>query len=223
MHANLGVRAGDRTRLEHLCRYLLRPPVPEGRLERLADGRIALALGRTWSDGTTHFVFEPVELLERLALLVPRPRINMVLYHGVLAGHADRRSAAIAEAPGSEPAGVPQAEVEAARSMAGGAEPEAPSATPTDRRGEAAGEEPAGEGVARRRHWRWADLMRRTFDIDVLACRRCGGRMRLIATIEDPEVVRKILGHLGLPTDVPRPFPSRAPPSQADLFPYDPA
>jgi len=76
LHANLGVRAGDRTRLEHLCRYLLRPPVPEGRLERLADGRIALALGRTWSDGTTHFVFEPVELLERLALLVPRPRIN---------------------------------------------------------------------------------------------------------------------------------------------------
>ena len=33
---------------------------------------------------------------------------------------------------------------------------------------------------------RWADLMRRTFGIDVLACPRCGGRFRLIALIERP-------------------------------------
>ena len=39
-----------------------------------------------------------------------------------------------------------------------------------------------------RRYWAWADLMRRAFKIDVLACPRCGGRMQLIATIEDPSV-----------------------------------
>ena len=33
-----------------------------------------------WSDGTTHLLFEPVELLEKLATLTPRPRINLVLY-----------------------------------------------------------------------------------------------------------------------------------------------
>jgi hypothetical protein len=33
-------------------------------------------------------VFEPLELLEKLAALIPRPRINLVLYHGVLALHA---------------------------------------------------------------------------------------------------------------------------------------
>jgi len=38
-----------------------------------------------------------------------------------------------------------------------------------------------------------ADLMRRAFDIDVLACRRCGGRLRLIATVEDPDAIRAIL------------------------------
>jgi len=48
-----------------------------------------------------------------------------------------------------------------------------------------------------RRYWAWADLMRRAFEIDVLACPRCGGRMQLIATIEDPSVIRKILAHLG--------------------------
>jgi hypothetical protein len=47
----------------------------------------------------------------------------------------------------------------------------------------------------------------------VLACARCGGRMRVVATIEDPVVIRRILTHLGLPTEVPAPRP---PPS--DLF-----
>src|SRR5438093_8421604 len=40
----------------------------------------------------------------------------------------------------------------------------------------------------------------------VLACLRCGGRMSVIATIEAADVLRQILGHLGLPTDPPAPF-----------------
>ena len=56
------------------------------------------------------------------------------------------------------------------------------------------------------------------FDLDVLACPRCGGRMSLIATIDDPRVIRKILGHLGLATEVPQPHPSRSPPRRSDPF-----
>ena len=51
------------------------------------------------------------------------------------------------------------------------------------------------------RRWRWAELLQRVFAVDVLACPNCGGRMRLIATIEDPRVVRRILTHLGLAGD----------------------
>jgi hypothetical protein len=47
------------------------------------------------------------------------------------------------------------------------------------------------------RAWSWAALMHRAFAIDVLACPHCGGRLRLIATIHDPAVIRKILAHLG--------------------------
>ena len=56
-----------------------------------------------------------------------------------------------------------------------------------------------------------------TFSIDVLACPRCGGRMRLVATIHDPGVIRRILAHRGLshsgqsPGPAP-PAPSAAPP-----------
>jgi uncharacterized protein YbaR (Trm112 family) len=50
------------------------------------------------------------------------------------------------------------------------------------------------------------------FEIDVLACPGCGGRLRLLATIGEPEVGRKILSHLGIPTECPEPLPARSPP-----------
>src|SRR5215813_13264536 len=51
-----------------------------------------------------------------------------------------------------------------------------------------------------RRYWPWAALMRRAFDLDVLRCPRCGGRMELIATVDDPAVIHRILAHLALPS-----------------------
>ncbi len=56
------------------------------------DGQVVLQLRHQWIDGTTHVVFDPVEFLGRLAVLVPRPRINLMLYHGVLAPRAAWRS-----------------------------------------------------------------------------------------------------------------------------------
>ena len=48
--------------------------------------------------------------------------------------------------------------------------------------------------------------------LDVLACPRCGRRLTLIALIEDPAVIVRVLGHLGLPTNIPEAQPARAPP-----------
>jgi len=53
-------------------------------------------LKRAWSDGTTHLLFEPAEFLEKLAALTPRPAVNLILYHGVLARHAPWRPAVVA-------------------------------------------------------------------------------------------------------------------------------
>jgi len=50
-------------------------------------------------------------------------------------------------------------------------------------------------------HFAWADLLRRTFAFDVLDCPQCGGRLRLLATITQRDVIERILTHLGLPTD----------------------
>jgi hypothetical protein len=88
LHANVWVPRNDRARLEHLCRYLLRPALAQHRLRLRADGRVLLELKAAWRDGTSHLLFEPVELLEKLAAITPRPAVNLVLYHGVLAPHA---------------------------------------------------------------------------------------------------------------------------------------
>jgi len=55
----------------------------------------------------------------------------------------------------------------------------------------------------------WAELLQRVFAIDVLTCPHCGARRKLIALLTDPAVVRKILAHLGLPTE---PHALRRPP-----------
>lgn len=88
LHANVRVPPNDRARLEHLCRYLLRPPLAQDRLRLRADGGLAIRLKRAWRDGTTHLVFEPLEFLAKLAALTPRPEINLLIYHGVLAPNA---------------------------------------------------------------------------------------------------------------------------------------
>ncbi|HEV8676687.1 MAG TPA: transposase, partial [Methylomirabilota bacterium] len=73
-HANVRVPPHDRARLEHLCRYLLRPPLVQDRVRLRADGRVVVKLKAAWRDGTTHLVFEPLEFLAKLAALTPRPR-----------------------------------------------------------------------------------------------------------------------------------------------------
>jgi hypothetical protein len=95
LHAGLVVRAGQRDRLERVCRYALRPPLAQERLHRTREGEIWLTLRHRWADGTTHLRFDPLELLERLAVLTPRPRVNLILYYGVLAPRAAWRAALV--------------------------------------------------------------------------------------------------------------------------------
>ncbi len=50
---------------------------------------------------------------------------------------------------------------------------------------------------------------RRSFAVDVLSCPRCHGRMRIVAVIDQLEVITRILEHKGLPARAPPPAPPR--------------
>jgi hypothetical protein len=245
LHAAVAVPAGDRARLEHLARYVLRPPIAQDALSRLPDGRVLLKIRRPWSDGTRGLVFEPLALLARLAALTPRPRVNLLLYHGAFAPRSRLRADAVARAGAAARADSPppctsydQQPDSGTSSSRSDAVPREGGAAdvviqrPADSRTVVPDEARAGGGTSsleadapkprRRGRWfKWADLMGRVFELDVLACPTCGGRLRLIATIDDPAVIRRILGHLGLPTTLERPLPARPPPVSPQTLPFD--
>jgi hypothetical protein len=58
----------------------------------------------------------------------------------------------------------------------------------------------------------WPELMRRVFGFEVLRCKVCRSRRRLVAMITERSVIARILAHLGLDTDPPPIQPARAPP-----------
>ena len=68
-----------------------------------------------------------------------------------------------------------------------------------------------------RRRYPWAELLRRVFLIEVLVCPRCGGPRRLLSAIQDLESIRRVLGSLGLPLEVPVLAGARSPPRQGEL------
>ena len=98
LHAGIVIPAGRRERLERLCCYTLRPPIAQTRLRVDGEGQVWITLRHQWSDGTTRLCVDAVAFLERLAVLIPRPRVNLVLYYGLLAPRAPRRAAVVASA-----------------------------------------------------------------------------------------------------------------------------
>jgi hypothetical protein len=151
----------------------------------------------------------PLELIERLAALIPPPRRHRHRYYGVLAPNAPLRAQVTAFA------GVPDSTPRAAAT-----DPPEPIATTASQintrqpvvhgdRGSTGEEEALLRRAAR---YAWALLLARIHEVFPLVCPRCGGEMRIIAFITDACAVRDILTHLGEPTSPPRLMPARAPP-----------
>jgi hypothetical protein len=95
LHANTQVPAHRRDQLERLIRYTARGAVSLERLAQDTNGDLVYTFTHPWSDGTTGMRLSPLELLEKLAALVPLPRVHLVRYGGCLAPHSSLRSAII--------------------------------------------------------------------------------------------------------------------------------
>jgi hypothetical protein len=204
LHADVAIGADDRQGLSQLLRYGARSAVAGDRLRLTQDGRVALTLKRRHYDGTSQLVFEPTTFIERLAALVPRPHKNLTVYGGVLAPNAKLRSQVVVY--GSVQ--LTKAPVAATRP-----EEEVLDELPDSESGPA---KPQPAVKRPRSNYTWAQLMLRTFAMDVLACQHCGGRLRLLGAVMSPKAVLAILVSLGLPTDAPELRPARAPPEQFD-------
>ena len=197
LHAGTCIPSFAREKLERLCRYAARPPLVHERLSLSTDGRTLLyKLKRRYRDGSTHVVLDPLTLIERLAALVPRPRVHLTTYHGVFAPAASLRHQIVPPAP--EPVAEHNTDCDH------------PHPRPDSSKGG-----PALPQPCTRRRYSWAEMMQRVFRLEVLICPHCRGPRKLLAFLTDQSVIRKILQHLSLPLELPTIHPARSPPPPA--------
>ena len=182
--ASVRIEAADRAGRERLLRYCARPPFALDRLRELDPERLLYEGAKSGPGGGGPLLLTPLELIDRLAALLPPPRIHRHRYFGVLAPNSPLRAAVTALA------------------LATATAPPAPTPNPS-----------AAELAPRRAaRYIWARLLARIYEVFPLLCPWCGAEMPIIAFITDPSTVRDILDHLGEPTAPPRIAPARGPP-----------
>jgi hypothetical protein len=187
-------QAHERKKLEHICRYIARPSLSEERLSLNPNGQIVYKLKTPYDNGTTHIVLEPLDLMSRLASLVPKPRVNLTRYFGVFAAHFKYRKLVVpgqkAKTGDNQTNSICETKIEEKENLT---------------------------ALQKSLRLTWAQRLKRVFNIDIETCPKCSGKVRIIASIEDPKVIKKILDHLKLPSQAPAPWPaksSRGPPDQ---------
>ena len=188
--AQVRIEAHDRAGLERLLRYCARPAFALERLREIDAEHLVYESVKPGPGGSVSLVLTPMELLDRLAALIPPPRRHRHRYVGVLAPNAPLRAVVTALAQ-------PEAEARLAspgvQSVAGNDDMD----------------EPPHRKAAR---LVWAMLIARIYEVFPLLCPQCGGQMRIIAFITDGAAIHEILDHLGEATSPPRILPARGPP-----------
>jgi hypothetical protein len=194
LHAGVATNAHEKEKLERICRYIARPAVAEERLSTNESGDVIYRFKKPWDDGTTAIKLTPMEFMERLVALVPRPRVHLTRFHGALAPHYKYRKLVV-------PKPLPKLEI-----VPDVQEPVLDPSVDLVPKEEVK--------PTKRKNMTWARLLARVFKIDVETCPHCGGKVKIIAAIEEPKVIKKILDHLGLPSKLPTLTPARGPPLQ---------
>ena len=195
LNAAIACGARQREKLERVCRYVARPAIALDRLSTNHSGQVVYELKRPFSDGTTHFVFQPTDFLARLAALVPRPRAHLTRYHGVFAPNFKYRKRIVPKHAVTETAPACRKKT---KSNQDNDSPES-QPNPTEY------SQPTAP-------LSWAERLKRVFEIDITICSFCGGNLRVIADIIQPDVINKILDHLNSRAPTTRAPPRRNPP-----------
>ena len=181
-------------------RHISRPALAQDRLAVTRDGSIVYRFRKPWRNGKRAVVMEPMTFLSRLAALIPPPRFHMLSYYGVLAPAASRRDEIVPDQTQDD---------EDTRSNRCSA--------PTQPANESAAN--IDKAVPRRpKRMLWAELVRRVFLVDVLRC-PCGGRRGVLSMVFNPDSIKRILRHLGLPHEAPARAPPRPMPAELRFGP----
>jgi hypothetical protein len=220
LEAGAHVHENDRQGLEHLLRYMLRPPLSLKRLHRMDDGRILIELKRPLYDGTRSIALTPMKFMRRLASIVPPPRVHGTRYFGVLAPASKIRPKIIS--PGQERAKSCVDEIPAGIIDEGGAEDAMLAQQVREAMVDASEDLLPPPMPERPRRLPWSELLARVFREDVITCDKCGGHRKVTAFVPGGTQARKILDQLGIQERAPPIAKARAPPHQEEAFDLPP-
>jgi hypothetical protein len=140
-------------------------------MSSIAGPEAVLSYPSSWADLSRRYSClaysgRSLDFISRLVSLVPKPRVNLIRFHGVFAPNSKYRALVT---PARRGKGNMVKTSDEARDQ-----------TPAE-------------------HWAamtWAQRLKRVFDIDIETCSECGGEVKIIASIEDPTVIQKILAYL---------------------------
>ena len=214
LEASVRIAAEDDFGREHLVRYCARPPLSLSRLVQLPNNKLGYRIKKLRNHRSKLRIMTPLELLARLAALVPPPRHPLVRFHGAFAPRSSWRREVV-----PKPRDAEKTKKRHEHSPPEPPPPQSPPHASATRRHEAAAPliaETASltPNILAIHHWErlnsgaliatstrvhWALLMRRTFDVDVLECPKCTGKLRILAVIGDRAIATQILDELHIP------------------------
>jgi hypothetical protein len=186
VHNRVFVHSREGREFEALVRYMMRPPVSLARLHFTPGSHEVVYVPKPGHDDIEPTQGEKIDAMEfvaRVLVQIPDPRRHVVRYYGAYSNAArGKRKKAAAPAETSAPDKPPQ----------DAAQPDGPN-----------------RAALRRR---WAELIRRVYEVDPLVCPRCGSEMRVVGFITQPALIDRILDHLRRRGKIPRPPPLCAQP-----------
>jgi hypothetical protein len=184
VHNRVFAHPGDGRDFEALVRYMMRSPVSLSRLRFSPGGKEVVYTRKGGHDPAEPEEGERIdadEFVARVLVQIPNPRRHLVRYYGAYSNRARGQRRKAARKLETHDSSVSSQE---------------PLPTPPER------------AVLRRR---WANLIRRVYEVDPLLCPRCGAEMRVIGFITEPSLIGPILDHIRRRDTVSRPPPHPQP------------
>ena len=184
VHNRVYAHPGDGREFEALVRYMMRSPGEPARLRFTPGAKEVVYARKGGHDASEPGEDERIdaeEFVARVLVQIPDPRRHLVRYYGAYSNRARGQRRKAEE------------KLEGNDSSESSEEP-----VPT----------PPERAALRRR---WANLIRRVYEVDPLVCPRCGAEMRVVGFITEPRVIKRILDHIRKRDRVSRPPPRPQP------------
>lgn len=153
LNARVWIAYNKRKKLEQAIRYMARGPIAQERMTETYNNLILYQLKTPWKNGITHFSYSELDFIARLVALIPPPKMNMIRYHGVFSPNFKHRNKIV---PAKKVVNVKNTEEKSKN---------------------------ASNSKVKTERLRWAEMLKKTFEIDFTICPKCNGRLEQIAVI----------------------------------------